>query len=49
MNENGVILIFWLDVKKREKTSKKACFLAIARDRRIAPPNPAGGAFVWLV
>ena len=39
-------LHFWLYVKK---THKKACFFVIARDRRTAPPNPAGGGFVWLV
>ena len=33
----------------REKNAQKGTFFVIARDRRTAPPSPAGGGFVLLV
>ena len=46
INGNGLILVF---LAAREKKRTKEHFFVIARDRRTAPPNPAGGGFVLLV
>jgi hypothetical protein len=50
--ENGAIFnIFGCTQKNAQKGMffVLLCVCVIARDRRTAPPNPAGGSFVWLV
>ena len=39
---------FWHFLAVREKRTKKHVFFVIARDRRTAPPNPAGSGFVCM-